>query len=118
MAIEPKHRIVVPKIAQEVLHSQLRNVMVRWSTMKAGSEEERYAEDDIRNMIRRQLDKHARAAIILDRDRQTRLAAPRVPLEFMTQKIEYIDGAWHTTLINISSEHDAVPLHPTLFKGV
>jgi hypothetical protein len=118
MAIEPKLKIVQPPIVQEILHHQLREALIRWGQAKVNTDVERYVEDDIRNMIRRLMEKHGRAAIILDRDRQMRLAAPRVALEFMTQRIEVTDGAWHTTLINISSEPHAVPLHPTLFKGV
>lgn len=118
MAIDHKLKIVVPPIAQEVLHHQLLEGIVRWSQAKANSDVERYAADDIRSMIRNLMRKHARAAVIADRDRQAKFAPPRVALEFMTQRIEFTDGAWHTTLINISSEPHAVPLHPTLFKGV
>jgi hypothetical protein len=117
MSTDHKLKIIVPPVAQEVLHHQLLDAIVRWGQAKANTEVERYAEDDIRSMIRNLMRKHARAAIILDRDRQAKLAAPRVSLEFMTQRIEFVDGAWHTTLIHVGSEHGAVPLHPTLYKG-
>lgn len=118
MSTDHKLKIMLPPITAEVLHIQLREKIFAYTKAKIASEAERYAQDDIRIMIRNLMNKHARAAVIADRDRQARLAAPRVAVEFMTQKIEFVDGAWHTTLVNISSDPHAVPLHPTLYKGV